>query len=52
MMLHFSLYPFRGTMKFSDVMALGSNAERQQVTDLQDKLQFDEPINIQFTSVR
>ncbi|XP_052794275.1 medium-chain acyl-CoA ligase ACSF2, mitochondrial-like [Mya arenaria] len=39
-----------GTWKFSDVMSAGSDEQRRSIVDLQDRLQFDEAINIQFTS--
>ncbi|XP_053400671.1 medium-chain acyl-CoA ligase ACSF2, mitochondrial-like [Mercenaria mercenaria] len=41
---------FPGTLKFSDVMSAGSEASVRQIADLQDSLQFDDAINIQFTS--
>lgn len=41
---------FPGTLKFSDVLESGTNVQLQAVYDIQDKLQFDDPINIQFTS--
>ncbi|KAI0222871.1 Medium-chain acyl-CoA ligase ACSF2, mitochondrial [Lamellibrachia satsuma] len=41
---------FPGTLKFSDVLESGTNVQLQALYDLQDKLQFDDPINIQFTS--
>ncbi|KAK3597466.1 hypothetical protein CHS0354_041885 [Potamilus streckersoni] len=39
-----------GALKFSDVMQAASDKERRNIFDIQDKLQFDDPINIQFTS--
>ncbi len=39
-----------GFMRFDDVAALGGAAERQSLAALKPKLQFDDPINIQFTS--
>ena len=39
-----------GFMRFDDVAALGGAAERQTLAALKPKLQFDDPINIQFTS--
>ncbi|KAL3879067.1 hypothetical protein ACJMK2_031381 [Sinanodonta woodiana] len=39
-----------GALKFSDVMEAASDKERRTIFDIQDKLQFDDPINIQFTS--
>ncbi len=42
--------PAPGTLQFDDVYGLGSAAERDRLADLAEKLQFDDPINIQFTS--
>ena len=42
---------FRGALRFSDVMSAGSDVDRNYIRDIQYKLQFDDPINIQFTSV-
>ena len=39
-----------GTLRFDDVCALGGNAEREKLAALAVELQFDDPINIQFTS--
>jgi fatty-acyl-CoA synthase len=39
-----------GTLPFAEVEALGGAAERRRLTALAEELQFDEPINIQFTS--
>lgn len=39
-----------GTIAFDDVAALGGGAERAALAELGDRLQFDEPINVQFTS--
>ncbi len=39
-----------GTLAFDAVYALGGAAERQRLVDLTGVLQFDDPINIQFTS--
>ena len=39
-----------GTFRFSEVMARGGTAEAQRIAELGPQLQFDEPINIQFTS--
>lgn len=36
---------------FEDVMQAGSSQHMQQLQDLQRKISFDDPINIQFTSV-
>lgn len=41
---------FPGALRFSDIMCAGSGATMKQITDMQDRLQFDEPINVQFTS--
>ena len=40
-----------GAFKYSDVVQAGSAKTRQRIQDMQRKLQFDDPINIQFTSV-
>ena len=45
------LYYYRGTLKFADVMKAGTTKRRREIQDLQSRLQFDDPINIQFTSV-
>jgi len=39
-----------GTVRFDDVCTLGGAAERHRLAALADELQFDDPINIQFTS--
>jgi len=39
-----------GTLPFADVYTLGGAAERTRLTRLAGTLQFDDPINIQFTS--
>ncbi|HEY1259302.1 MAG TPA: AMP-binding protein [Stellaceae bacterium] len=39
-----------GTMRFDDVCAHDGRAERDRLAALAEKLQFDDPINIQFTS--
>src|SRR5579864_1590881 len=39
-----------GMIPFADVSGLGGDAERRQLAALAETLQFDEPINIQFTS--
>src|SRR5215472_11693980 len=39
-----------GMVPFPDVAGLGGNAERRRLAALAETLQFDEPINIQFTS--
>lgn len=40
-----------GMLHLDDVMQAGSSQYVQQLQDLQKKLSFDDPINIQFTSV-
>src|SRR5205807_2941105 len=39
-----------GMLRFEEVYELGGNAERERLAVLADELQFDDPINIQFTS--
>ncbi len=39
-----------GAFPFGDIPAMGGAAERAKLADLAGKLQFDDPINIQFTS--
>ncbi len=39
-----------GMIRFADVARLGERAERERLAVLADELQFDDPINIQFTS--
>src|SRR6516164_7511455 len=39
-----------GTFRFSEIMARGGAAEAERIVALATQLQFDEPINIQFTS--
>jgi fatty-acyl-CoA synthase len=39
-----------GMMRFADVSGLGRDAERHRLAALAGELQFDDPINIQFTS--
>jgi fatty-acyl-CoA synthase len=39
-----------GTFRFAEIMARGGAAERQRIAELGPQLQFDQPINIQFTS--
>jgi len=39
-----------GTFRFSEIMARGGAAEAERIAALAPQLQFDEPINIQFTS--
>ncbi|MBV9975822.1 MAG: AMP-binding protein [Hyphomicrobiales bacterium] len=40
----------RGFFRFDDVLEMGGEAELKQLSDLATVLQFDDPINIQFTS--
>jgi fatty-acyl-CoA synthase len=39
-----------GTFRFSEIMSRGGAAEAERIAALSPQLQFDEPINIQFTS--
>ena len=39
-----------GTIPFAEIAALGTGTQRARLVELADRLQFDEPINIQFTS--
>jgi fatty-acyl-CoA synthase len=39
-----------GMVRFADVFGLGRDAERHRLAALAEELQFDDPINIQFTS--
>jgi fatty-acyl-CoA synthase len=39
-----------GMLNFDDVATAGGNAEKARIAELGPKLQFDDPINIQFTS--
>jgi fatty-acyl-CoA synthase len=39
-----------GTFRFSEILARGGDKEAQRIAELGPHLQFDEPINIQFTS--
>ncbi|KAK6173384.1 hypothetical protein SNE40_016846 [Patella caerulea] len=41
---------YRGALRFSEISEAGGSKERDYILDLQDKLQFDDPINILFTS--
>jgi fatty-acyl-CoA synthase len=40
----------RGFLRFDDVLGMGGERHRAQLASLAGKLQFDDPINIQFTS--
>ncbi|HKU94880.1 MAG TPA: AMP-binding protein, partial [Vineibacter sp.] len=39
-----------GMLNFDDIAGLGGNAEHSRMVELAERLQFDDPINIQFTS--
>ncbi len=39
-----------GVFRFSDILSMGTQADRERLRGLADKLQFDDAINIQFTS--
>ena len=39
-----------GALRFADVLTRGEDAHRRRISELSQVLQFDEPINIQFTS--
>jgi fatty-acyl-CoA synthase len=39
-----------GTLRFAEILARGGAAQAQRIAELGPQLQFDEPINIQFTS--
>jgi fatty-acyl-CoA synthase len=39
-----------GTLRFAEIMARGGAAQQQRIAELGPQLQFDQPINIQFTS--
>ncbi|PVD34463.1 hypothetical protein C0Q70_05738 [Pomacea canaliculata] len=41
---------YRGAFSFDDILKAPSTSEISAISDLQGKLQFDDPINIQFTS--
>jgi len=40
----------RGFIRFADVLGMGGERHRAQLVEIAGKLQFDDPINIQFTS--
>uniref|UniRef100_A0A0B7AQC8 Medium-chain acyl-CoA ligase ACSF2, mitochondrial n=1 Tax=Arion vulgaris TaxID=1028688 RepID=A0A0B7AQC8_9EUPU len=48
--LTIGLGKFPGTFRFDDILTSATLSQRQSIFDLQDQLQFDDPINIQFTS--
>ncbi|XP_025086706.1 acyl-CoA synthetase family member 2, mitochondrial-like, partial [Pomacea canaliculata] len=41
---------YRGTFNFDNILEAASSAEVKAIYDIQDMIQFDEPVNIQFTS--
>lgn len=45
------LFMCSGTFSFNEVMNLGGQSEKQDLDSIQRTLQFDDAINIQFTSV-
>lgn len=42
---------FKGALMFDDVMDLARDEHRKEAAEIAKTLQFDDPINIQFTSV-
>ena len=50
--LNMVLVHCRGTYRFQDVMNCGTKSQMETIYKIQHKIQFDEPANIQFTSVR
>lgn len=42
---------FRGAHKYTDVITMGGNQEKAKILEMQNEVQFDDPVNIQFTSV-
>jgi fatty-acyl-CoA synthase len=40
----------RGFLRFDDILGMGGERHRNQIAEMAPKLQFDDPINIQFTS--
>ena len=42
---------YSGTLQFEEVIKMGSSREHNQLMELMSQLKFDDPINIQFTSV-
>ena len=49
--IHLHYFSLSGTLSFHDVMYAGGTTEMEELNALQQRLQFDDPINIQFTSV-
>lgn len=45
------MFDFSGTMAFQELMETGGAEEKRELHKLQNELQSDDPINIQFTSV-
>ncbi|XP_074644398.1 medium-chain acyl-CoA ligase ACSF2, mitochondrial-like [Tubulanus polymorphus] len=43
-------FPQPGTLSFSSLLKMGTTKQIAEIRDLQNKIQFDEPVNIQFTS--
>ena len=43
---------FSGAFSFEDVLAVGGKEDKLKVEQLQKSIKFDDPVNIQFTSVR
>lgn len=41
----------RGSFTFSEIMDAGDQSHKKLLDEIRTNLQFDEPINIQFTSV-
>ena len=50
-MIMMGSHNFPGTYNFDDVLQMGESNDAIAVQDLQRRLQCDDPINIQFTSV-
>ncbi len=49
-LIHIGPDEVRGFFRFADVLAMGGDRHRATLAELAGKLQFDDPINIQFTS--
>lgn len=45
------MFDFSGTIAFQELMETGGTEEKRELHKLQNELQIDDPINIQFTSV-
>ncbi|MGE0331808.1 MAG: AMP-binding protein [Ramlibacter sp.] len=50
LLIHIGQAQEPGFLRFDDVAAMASDAARERLAQLQHQLQFDDPINIQFTS--